>query len=220
MPDAVIPGRPIFPQPLRTARQRWAMPGSGHDMIIGVARVVLPVSIGVLTAFLLAAPLTMGGEVSFVLDKKKVEVAQERMRLQAALYRGQDDKGQPFAISAGSAVQKSSAEPIVQLRLLAAEILLADGPAKLHSDTGRYNIDTQQVSMDGPIQFNAAGGYNLATSNATLDLKSRNLVSRGAVSGRVPQGSFSASGMRADLAEHRVLLDGNVRLRIPPRRAR
>lgn len=203
-----------------TDRLRWAAPGSRHDVTIAIARTILPISIGVLGAFLLIAPLTMGGDVSFVLDKNKVEVARERMRLQAAEYRGQDDKGQAFALSAGSAVQKSSAEPIVEISKLAAQIQLSDGPARLQSDTGRYDIDQQQVTMPGAIEFNAAGGYDMSTSNATVDLKSRTMASNGPATGTVPQGTFSADRMRADLSTHNVVLDGNARLHIRARSTR
>jgi len=36
----------------RTARQRWAMPGSRHDRLVGITHWLLPVLIGVLAAFL------------------------------------------------------------------------------------------------------------------------------------------------------------------------
>lgn len=205
---------------IRTARQIWAAPGSSHDRVVALSRFILPVLIGVLGAFLAVAPLTMGGDVSFVLDKKKVEMAKERLRIQSALYRGQDEKGQPFALRAGSAVQKSSAEPVVELNQLAAEIRLPDGPAQLHAPSGRYDMDQEQVRVDGPIRFQAANGYDLATDDATLDLKTRKLQSGGAVTGTVPQGRFSANRMSANLADHSVTLDGNARLRIAPRRTR
>ena len=177
---------------VRSARQIWAAPGSSHDRVIGVLRLALPVLIGVLAAFLVMMPLAGSGDVSFLLDKNKVEVAKERLRIQAATYRGEDGKGQPFQLTAGSAIQKSSAEPIVQLNQLAATILLADGPANLVAGHGRYNIDSQQVMLDGPLRFNATGGYQLDTNDATVDLKTRKMKSGGAVTGTVPQGTFSA----------------------------
>ncbi len=79
----------------RSQRQIWAAPGSRHDRVIAVARWLLPASIGVLAAFLVMAPVYSSGDVSFVLDKNKVEVAKERLKIQAAQYRGQDTKGQP-----------------------------------------------------------------------------------------------------------------------------
>jgi lipopolysaccharide export system protein LptC len=200
----------------RTARQIWAAPGSSHDRFVGLSRVALPVMIGVLAAFLVMAPLTMRGDVSFLLDKNKVEVARERLRIQQARYRGEDSKGRPFALTAGSALQRSSREPIVHLNALSAAIQLPDGPATLVANKGRYDLDTEQVNMDGPIRFQAANGYRLDTHDATVDLKTRKMQSGGAVTGTVPQGNFRANAMKADLESHIVTLDGNARLRIVP----
>lgn len=207
------------PRP-RSDRQRWAAPGSKHDRVVEISRIVLPVLIGVLAAFLVTAPLTMSGDVSFLLDKNKVEVAKERLRLQSARYRGADEQGRPFSLRAGSAVQQSSAEPVVKLTTLAADMALADGPATLRANSGRYDLGTEKVMVDGPIRFRAANGYDLKTSNATLDLKTRRLQSGGAVVGQVPQGKFTAASMTADLNSHIVTLTGDARLRIVPRRAK
>ncbi|MEG3163500.1 LPS export ABC transporter periplasmic protein LptC [Sphingomonas sp. PB2P19] len=201
----------------RSKRERWALPGGTHDRLVAIARIGLPTAIGVLTAFLVMAPLTAGGDVSFVLDKNKVDVATERLKLQSAQYRGQDSKGQVFRLDAGSAIQKSSAEPIVQLNRLDAQIQLTDGPAQIKANTGRYDMDTQKVRLDGPLNFTAAGGYDLKTNDATLDLANRTMESGGAVTGTVPQGRFSANKLRADLEGRTVRLDGNARLRIVPR---
>ncbi|MBY0519162.1 MAG: LPS export ABC transporter periplasmic protein LptC [Sphingomonas sp.] len=204
----------------RTERQIWAGPGSSHDKVVATARFLLPVLIGILAAFLVTAPLTMQGDVSFLLDKNKVEVARERLRIQSAVYRGADANGRPFSLHAGSAVQKTSAVPTVQLDQLAAEIALADGPARLRADSGLYNLDTEQVQIDGPARILSSGGYDLTTSNPLVDLKSRQLSSKGGVTGKVPQGSFSADSMRARLEDRVVTLDGNARLRIVPRRTK
>ncbi|GAM01121.1 LPS export ABC transporter periplasmic protein LptC [Sphingomonas parapaucimobilis] len=201
---------------VRTQRQHWAAPGSRHDRFVTLARWLLPSAIGVLTAFLVMAPIYSSSEVSFVLDKKKVEVARERMKIQAAQYRGVDDKGQPFSLDAGSAIQRSSAEPVVQLNKLSAAIRLSDGPATVSANSGRYDMSTEQVQLDGPLDFRSAGGYDLRTHDATIDLQQRTLVSGGAVTGQVPQGHFSANKMRADLENRTVRLEGNARLRIVP----
>ncbi|MBD8547714.1 LPS export ABC transporter periplasmic protein LptC [Sphingomonas sp. CFBP 8760] len=208
------------PSRQRTAREEWAAPGSRHDRLVAVMRVALPTGIGILSAFLVMAPLTAVGDVSFVLDKKKVEVAHERMKIQSARYRGQDTKGQPFELDAGSAIQRSSAEPVVQLRDLSAGIQLTDGPARVVAGQGHYDMDTQRVTLEGPIAVRAAGGYRLDTSNATVDLESRRMQSAGAVTGTVPQGTFRGDRMRADLEARTVTLDGNARLRFVPRGAK
>ena len=180
---------------------------------------MLPIGIGLLAAFVVFFPLFTRADVSFVLDKNKVAIANERLRVEAAEYRGEDSKGRPFRLNAGSAVQKSSAEPIVQLTALSAEIGLPEGPARLNADHGRYYLQTQQVAVDGPIHFQTTDGYTLDTHDATVDLKTRRMQSGGAVTGKTPMGVFSGNRLTADLETRIVKLDGNARLRISPRRA-
>ena len=76
---------------------------------------------------------------------------------------------------------------------------------------------TEQVRVDGPIRFEAANGYRINTTDALVDLKTRRMASGGGVTGTVPQGSFSANRLRADLEARTVTLQGNARLRIQPR---
>jgi lipopolysaccharide export system protein LptC len=203
----------------RTHKRAWAHPGSSHDRLIRIALFVLPAGIGVLSAFLVLAPLFMGGDASFVLDKNKVAMAQERLRIDTAEYRGQDAKGQAFRLHAGEAVQRSSAEPVVQLHNLSAEIALPEGPASLKANQGRYDIDKEQVAVDGPLRFQTSDGYSLDTHDATVDLKTRQMQSGGAVSGTTPMGVFSGNKLSADLERRTVRLDGNARLRIVPGKA-
>ena len=204
----------------RSRRQRRAAPGGPRDRVIRALRVVLPMSIGVLAAFLVMAPLTASGDVSFVLDKNKVEVARERLRIQSARYRGQDARGRAFTLDAGSAVQRSSADPVVEMNALAARLQLPEGPATIRADKGRYDMAAEQVRIEGPVAFRAADGYRLDTSDAVADLAGRRLTGTGAVTGRTPQGRFSANTMRADLESRVVRLEGNARLRIDPPRSR
>ncbi|MDO7834118.1 LPS export ABC transporter periplasmic protein LptC [Sphingobium sp. HBC34] len=198
----------------RDVRRHWARPGGSHDRMVGLLKNWLPVAVGVLAALLATAPFTGGDKVSFVLDKNKVEVAKDRMRLTEALYRGQDSKGQPFSLRAGSAVQKSSREPIVDLSSLSARILLSDGPAVLTAQKGRYDMDSERVGIDGPVQFEAAGGYRLTTRDVGIDLKTRRMKSAGRVDGRIPIGTFSGDHLEADMAARTVTLNGRARLRI------
>ena len=204
----------------RSSRRSWAAPGSRHDRLVSIARIVLPIGIGVMVAFLLLAPLMNVGEASFVLDKNKVEVAKERLKIQAAQYRGEDQKGQPFDLTAKSAIQHSSAEPIVQLSDLSARVQLSDGPANIHADSGVYDMDSEKVKLNGPLNFTGPNNYDLKTQDATIDLKTRQMQSGGAVTGTTSQGTFSANSMHADMENRTVTLDGNARLRIVPRRTR
>ena len=198
----------------RTMRQLWAASGSRHDRVVRLLRVGLPLVIGVIAAVLIFSPFTQRSEVSFLLAKDKVEVAKERMRVTRAEYRGQDTRGRPFALVAGSAVQKSSAEPIVRMTDLSGAISLEDGPATIAAQHAQYNMDNETVTVPGTVLVKGADGYRIDAQGVAVDLKTRSLAGDGGVAGTLNIGRFSANEIHADLDERIVRLSGNARLRI------
>jgi len=125
----------------RAKQQRWAVPGSAHDAVVRWSKVALPSAVGVLIAVLAFAPLQKHGDVSFILDKKKVQSAPERMRVESARYVGADNKGQKFEINANRAIQRSSDVPVVDIQGMFARLGLAQGPLMIAANTGRYDLD-------------------------------------------------------------------------------
>jgi lipopolysaccharide export system protein LptC len=198
----------------RQQRKNMARSGSGYDRLIASLRLILPVLIGVIAAILLFSPFTQRSEISFLLAKDKVEVAKERMKVSRAEYRGQDNKGQPFALIAGSAVQKSSAEPVVRLQDLSAAIKLDTGPATLAAKSGAYNMENEQVEVPGLVQLRTNEGYIIDVTNVAIDMKNRSMAGRGGVQGQLNVGRFSANEVQADLDARTIKLTGNARLRI------
>ncbi|MBL0923146.1 MAG: LPS export ABC transporter periplasmic protein LptC [Sphingomonadaceae bacterium] len=197
----------------RTQRQRWAMPGGRHDRLIRSLRVILPSIIGLLLAILAFSPFATTQELSFVLDKDEVDLSRERMRLVEALYRGEDSKGRPFSLRAGSAVQKTSADPVLDMTSLSARILLEDGPASIVAQRGTYNLSRETMRVNGPLAVESPG-YNMVASNVELSLKDRSMRSFGPVSGRTKVGTFRAGRLTGDLDTRIVRLEGGVHLRI------
>ena len=198
----------------RTMRRLWAASGSSHDRVVRILRFGLPLVIGVVAAVLVFSPFTQRSEISFLLAKDKVDMATERMKVTRAEYRGQDAKGQPFALLAGSAVQKSSVEPIVRMTDLSGAIRLDDGPATIVARNSAYNMETEKVAVPGLVQVKGAGGYSIDASNVSIDLKTRTLAGQGGVTGTLNIGNFSANQLSADLDQRIVRLQGNARLRI------
>jgi lipopolysaccharide export system protein LptC len=198
----------------RVVKQRWAEPGSTHDRLVRWSKVVLPSAVGVLIAVLALAPLNKNGDVSFILDKKKVANAPERMRVESARYVGTDDKGQQFVISANQAIQRSSDVPVVDIGGMFAQLALPQGPLMIAANQGRYDLDSQKVVVDGPVRVAGPDGYRLATSDVTVDMKTRQMASAGPVSGQMRLGHFQAGQLHADLGSRTVVLDHGARLKI------
>jgi len=195
-------------------KRHWAEPGSRHDRVVRVTKVVLPIAIIALAAVLLIAPFDKRGDVSFILDKNKVDEAQERMRVEAARYTGTDDAGHRFSIGADRAIQPTSDQPVVAIEGMRARLDLARGPLSIVALRGRYDLDQQRVAIDGPVRVAGPDGYRLETRDVGIDLKSRQLASRGRVSGAMRLGEFEAGKLSADLGTREVLLTGGARLKI------
>ena len=198
----------------RRQRRLWASVGSSHDRIVRILRSGLPLVIGVVAAVLVFSPFTNRDELSFLLSKDSVEVARERMRVARAVYRGQDAQGQPFALIAASAVQKSSSDPVVRMTDLSGAIRLADGPATIFASNGTYDMQRDQVGVTGPIIVTAADGYRIEARDVVIDLKSRRLTGTSGVEGALNIGRFSANRLEANLDARTVKLSGNARLTI------
>ena len=195
-------------------KRHWAEPGSRHDAVIRATKFGLPVVIVVLVFLLAIAPFDKRGDVSFILDKNKVDEARERMRVEQARYVGEDNKGQRFEIVADRAVQQSSNVPVVMIEGMRARLNLARGPLSIAALKGRYDLEQEEMLVDGPIRVVGPDGYRLATRDVRVDLDKRTMQSSGPVSGTMKLGQFQAGQLTADLDERTVHLDRGVRLKI------
>jgi lipopolysaccharide export system protein LptC len=196
------------------AKRHWAEPGSRHDLVVRYAKLGLPVIAGAFLLVLAVAPFDQRGDVSFILDKKDVDKAAERMRIETARYTGEDNNGNKFEITAQRAIQQRSDQPIVNIEGMMARLGLAQGPLLMAAKQGRYDLDTQQVEVIGPVRVVGADGYRLETRDVTVDLKERTMVSDGPASGAMRLGQFQAGRLSADLGARKVVLDQGARLKI------
>ena len=205
---------------IRDKRRALATPGGTHDKIVRFLSRALPAAIGGAAALLLISPLFPRGEISFLLDRQKVAIAEDRLRMDNAMYRGQDERGRPFSVTAGSAVQSSASVPEVKMKDLVARILLPDGPAVLSARGGTYDYQDESVAIDGPVQFDAADGYHLIARDVTIDIANKTMFGNGRTEGEVPSGRFSADRIRADLNARTIVLEGNARFYMEPGKLR
>ena len=201
---------------LRSKRQHFAAPGGSHDRLVRFLARALPMGVGIIAALMIITPLSPRGEVSFLLDRNKVAMIEERLAVSNAMYRGADDNGRPFSLTAGEAVQRSGAEGVVRMRKLMAQILLDDGPARISAASGSYDIDREVVTIDGVLRMTAADGYAMTARGVSVDLERRLVVGAGGVEGAVPAATFSGDRLEADLDKRTISLKGNARLSMKP----
>ncbi len=197
---------------IRDRRRAYAAPGGFHDRLVHRLRRALPAMVGMIVAILLITPLFPRNEVSFLLDRNKVSITTDRLKVSNATYRGEDNRGRVFIVTAGQAVQHSARVPIVGMHNFVAQLQFSDGTARVFAPSGDYHIDEDRMVAEGPVNFLAKDGYRMVTSGVAIDLKNRRAFGEGGVSGSVPTGTFSAERISADLASRSVSLDGHARL--------
>lgn len=205
---------------IQNRRRHFARPGGSHDRLVGFLAKALPAGIGLVAAVMILVPLSPRGEISFLLDRNKVAVTGERIRVSDAAYRGMDDRGRDFEVTAGTAVQRAASIPVVEMLNLKARINLNDGPGTVQAPSGSYNYDNEKIAVTGPVAFDAPDGYRMTTRDVDIDVKQRSAVGSGGVEGTVPTGTFRANSMTADLENRVVTLQGNARLRMTPGKLR
>jgi lipopolysaccharide export system protein LptC len=198
----------------RRTMQSWARGGGSHDRIVRLLQLLLPALTGALAAVMLFAPFSERGELSFLLAKNGIAVTPQRLRVDSAVYRGRDNRGRPFEVAAGEAIQRSAADPIVRVRDLAARINLADGPARIAAPRANYDPASDMIRVAGAVSLTTSDGFAMTVRDVAVDLRQRTMTSNAPVSGRLPIGSFSANSIRADIEARHVWLRGNVRTRL------
>jgi lipopolysaccharide export system protein LptC len=195
-------------------KRHWAEPGSRHDQIVRYAKIGLPFIAVAFLLLLAIAPFDQRGDVSFILDKKQVDKAAERMRIETARYSGEDNQGNKFEISARRAIQPRSDQPIVNIEGMMARLGLAQGPVTIAANQGRYDLDTHQVDIVGPVRVLGPDDYRLETRDVAVDIKERTMRSHGPAAGAMRLGQFRAGNLSADLGERKIVLAGGARLKI------
>ena len=199
----------------RAVKRHWAEPGSRHDKLVRLTKIGLPMLVGAFVALLAIAPFDQrDGEVSFIFDKKGVDRAAERMRIESARYTGEDNRGNKFVITADRALQQTSDQPVVDIEGMKARLALMQGPLTIAANRGRYDLDTQTVDVIGPVRVVGPDGYRLETRDVRVNLKERTVRSGGRVAGFIELGQFEAGQLSADLGERTVVLGGGARLKI------
>ena len=198
----------------RAQKRRWAEPGSRHDSLVRLAKWLLPAAFVGMFLILAVAPFSKDEENSFILDKTEVDQAEERMRVEKARYRGEDDEGRKFLIVADEAVQETSRVPVVAIRGMAAKLSTERGPLTVIAPRARYDIDGKMIGVPGRLSIDGPDGYEMVVRDVNLDLATNMLRSDGGVTGSMRLGSFEAGSLSADLDARTITLGGRARLKI------
>jgi lipopolysaccharide export system protein LptC len=129
-------------------------------------------------------------------------------------FESEDDRKQPFTITALKAVQSSTDSDVITLEKPMADITLKN-KAWLSAEAlqGTYRQNDERLVLKGSVRLFHDHGYEMKTEELVIDLKTNKAWSTTPVYGQGPSGTLRANkGMSVDLNEGKLIFNGRVNL--------
>ena len=128
---------------------------------------------------------------------------------------GTDNDGNPFTVTADSAIQDGRSARRARLNNVQADMNLKDnGWMSATAKAGLVDATAKKLALWGGVSLFSDSGYELYTDEVHVDLA--NGIARGdhAVEGQGPLGTLRADRFRVDRQNKRIFLMGNVNMTI------
>ena len=126
---------------------------------------------------------------------------------------GADAKGNPFVITAESAVQDAHNPKKASLKNLEADLALDKRNwVNARASSGMVDMNSGQLELSGGIDVYTATGYELHSNSASADLKQSVIHGHEPVTGQGPEGTLRADQFHADRATNILTLHGHVHM--------
>jgi lipopolysaccharide export system protein LptC len=126
---------------------------------------------------------------------------------------GADAKGNPFVITADSAVQDAGNAKKASLKNLEADLTLdKQNWINARARTGMVDLAAGQLELSGGIDVYTAAGYELHSNSASANLKQSIIHGHETVTGQGPQGTLRADSFHADRSTNILNLNGHVQM--------
>jgi lipopolysaccharide export system protein LptC len=179
-----VPRRFDLPSPRRIARRR---------LMVNWSKRLLPVAaLALLVAITFWPQLHHDSEIGRV-TYRRASISEDGGKLSDARYRGVDEHGRPYVLTAVTAVQVNPER--VNLTDPKADIVLQSGSwLLLQSRDGVYMQHQNLLDLSGDVTLYRDDGTTMRSNTATMDLKAGVVTSADTVSAEGPFGTLDASG--------------------------
>jgi lipopolysaccharide export system protein LptC len=129
-------------------------------------------------------------------------------------FQGRDEKGQPYNVTADSAV-RDDADP-ARVILEAPVFTLGSGLEQTHvrARHGVYRDDTRILNLTGDVHLENAEGYHFVTEHVVIDTQKNNVDGETHIDGHGPLGQIAASSYAVRDGGAHVFFTGQVKARI------
>lgn len=143
------------------------------------------------------------------------------LKLENPRFAGATENGDPFVVTAASALPDGAAPDRVDLDQPTGELHMgSDRIITVTSKTGRLFRKSERLMLEGDVLLVTSDGYTVKTEAVDMDLDNRSAVLPKAVAATGPSGSISANSVRIESAGSGgnliVFFTGDVRVTLNP----
>lgn len=189
-------GHPVLPpHPLTRP------PTGVRRLVVGALKRLLPLAALLLLAAIALWPQWQGAEDARRLTFRRAatDILSEPLRMRDARFRGIDERGRPYTVTAELASQAGKSDDTIDLVQPKADITLQDGAWVLvQAAHGVYRRQPSELDLDGGVVLNHDAGYEIRTERASIDLRDQKAEGDRPVSGQGPFGTIEGSGFQAE----------------------
>lgn len=196
----------------------------GYSRFVGAMKVLLPAGAAILIALVAVWPYLKSTDGRFRLGfSTLVSTEADGPNIVNPRLVGRDSGDLPFSITADLAKNIrvrddfwNAGEP-VELEMPKADITLDDGTwLVLTANSGLLTPDNKTLDLFGAVNLFHDSGYELRTSEASIDLEAGAARSDKPVEGQGPFGNLKSEGMQLENKGRRIIFTGKAKLVLYP----
>lgn len=226
--DATTPASPATAASARLQSLPSSTRTTGADAVarsnrIKRLRIVLPiVAVMLIVVFAMTTRRENPAE-ALLQDFEDIATASGELQMANPRFAGVDDDGTPFEITADSATQDPTIRDVIELNNPRAIQGEAESQTFVSAQKGVFRSDDNILDLTDAVTLErdfGAGSYQFTTAAARVSIKDEIVTSDTSIGGLGPDGTaIKADSMRAYNDDGRVILKGNVSMRIYPKGA-
>ena len=201
----------------RSHKNRRAAQMRQYSRSVRWMKVALPIAaIGLI--FLIFLMGKDRGAVIDLSDARNAAALGAGLKLENPRFAGKTENGDPFVLTARSALPDGAMPDQIDLDAPTGEIRLRDGIKLIvEANDGRMYRKDEKLDLMGNVTLVTSNGYKARTDRVNLDLATKTVVAPGAVSAEGPNGSIRADRLKVNRAtpEDRdvtIRFEGNVKV--------
>lgn len=196
-----------------------------HSRTVRQMRLIVPASGVALLATYVMSATPPRIDYQFAQEFSQRDIDGATLRLDQPRYVGEDKAGRNFAVAAAAAERDPNAPALIDLEMPEAlrSVATSDGevPVGVRADVGQLNTDQNTIDLSENVELRHAAGADamvLRTDEAKVDLRTNVVTATSRITGESAQGTVAADAGTAYQNEGRVVLEGNVNIRLNPKK--